>query len=168
VIRKTDSTPCILQLRRLPDGGVVDTFAFDEQITGVTTDVKGTTIAITFRDASLHVFTTSTLFPRLPIVVSADEEQSTIFPSSGKGLVVTPHPVHDAATISIERWNDQPLTYMISDLQGVELMQGSIPEGSNHVLWDRHDKAAQRLSAGMYVLTVSDGSVVERTLMIVE
>jgi hypothetical protein len=168
VVRKTDSTPCILQLRRIPDGGVVDTFAFDEQITGVATDLKGTTIAITFRDASLHVFYTGKLFPRLPIVVSAGEEQTTTIPSSGKGLVVAPHPVSDVATIFIERWNHEPLTYLISDLQGVEFVHGRIPEGANHVLWDRHSDAAQRVSAGVYVLIVSDGSVTRRTLVIVE
>ncbi len=168
VIRKTDSTPCILQLRRLPDGGVVDTFAFDEQITGVTTDLKGSTIAITFRDASLHVFNTSTLFPRLPIVVSADEEQSTTFPSSGKGLVVTPHPVGENATFFIERWNQEPLTYQITDLQGVEVVSGRIPEGSNYVMWDRHDDAAQRVSAGVYALSVTDGRTFLRSLVVVE
>lgn len=168
VVRKTDSTPCFLQLRRLPDGVVIDTFAFDEQITGVATDVKGTTIAITFRDASLHVFYTGKLFPRLPIVVSTGEEQPTTYPSSGKGLVVAPHPVSDVATIFIERWNQEPLTYLISDLQGVEIVHARVPEGANHVMWDRHDDASQRVSAGMYVLSITDGLTVRRSLIILE
>jgi hypothetical protein len=192
VIKRTEQSPCYLQIRRLPDGAVLDSVAFDLQIMGVDTDESGSTIVMTFRDGTLQVFAVDTLFQGLPVVINYAEDHNTLgsdlntrdmtdtarpvitldpvipdttIPNTAR---ISPHPVHDLAEIHFVPWTSAPIFMTIRDMQGHVVYHTTVPTGGHVMYWARHDDAAQRVSAGVYALTVSDGRVVHRTLVIVE
>lgn len=177
VTKITGPDPCYLKVRRLPDGTVVDSIAFDQQIMGLDTDDNGTSIALTFRDGTLQVFATEALFSNIPFIAKdkhvTDTVRSVTRPPDtidvvGRGLMVAPHPMTDGSSITIERWNNLPLTYHLSDMNGVEMLRGTMAQSSNVVWLDRRDASSQRLSSGVYLLRITDGSITRRTTIVVQ
>ncbi len=174
VVVPSATQPTRLRLRRLPDGAYIDSVDFDARIAAIDASNDGKQIALTFTDGTLQVFETDTLFTLLPFIRQEKHSTDTIglvappTDQTVKGLVVTPHPVLDVATISIERWNQLPLDYQITDLNGRVMKRGVVPATSSRIEWKREDAAGNRLSAGVYVLMVTDGASAQPTLIVVE
>jgi hypothetical protein len=184
VVAKTKSASAYLRIRRVPDGRTVDSILFDKNIVDFSTDSAGRVIALSFSDTTVQVFLIDSLVPNLTHAIKDPGDPNSIDPGPDPRYIVpgstnvvmlapntvrvAPHPVTDHAEITFDRWTSVPLTMTIRDMHGHVVYHAAVPVNTNVIFWDRRDNAAQRLSSGMYALTITDGLTIRRSLIMVE
>jgi hypothetical protein len=190
-VAKTKTTSAYLRIRRVPDGRTVDSVTFDKNIVGFSSDTAGRVIALSFSDTTVQVFFIDSLVPNLTYTIKDPGDLNSIDPGPDTRHItdtarpvipaspnvvdlppntvrIAPHPVTDHADITFDRWTSVPLTVTIRDMQGHVVYHAAVPANSNVIQWYRRDNAAQRLSSGMYALSITDGFTVRRSLILVE
>lgn len=190
-VAKTNTASAYLRIRRVPDGRTVDSILFDKNIVDFSTDSAGRVIALSFSDTTVQVFLIDSLVPNLTHTIKDPGDPNSIdlgpdtryITDTARPVIpgwtnvvklppntvrVAPHPVTDHAEITFDLWTSVPLTLTIRDMQGHVVYHATVPVNTNVILWYRRDNAAQRLSSGMYALSITDGFTIRRSLILVE